>query len=442
MVQRGRETTFEERMKIGERWEAEQTDPEIAAAMGRPVPTVRKWRRKYQREGRSGLVSRMGRPPAGALGQFPLEMRDAVREMRECCPGWGPVTIRTELEDDRRFDGMKLPDRSRIAAFLKQENLTRKYERHSELPQPHAAEPERAHEEWEMDAQGVVKVPDLGSVSIININDLFSRVKVDSFPCLNTSHPNTLDYQVVMRRAFFHYGLPERVSLDHDSVFCDNTSVSPYPSTLHLWLIALGVTVRFIEQKPPAEHSVIERAHQTINQQAVAGQTFADGSALQQSLSDRLDFLNRRFPSRSLGGQPPLVACPEAQHSGRFYRLEWEEDMLEMQRIYDYLAKGRWFRRTSSQGQFSLGSHRYSVGKNLCDQTLDITFDSQTRELKCLSEDGSREIRLAVQGLTTTTLMGELSPLLVLPAYQLALPFSRSTWREMMMCNDLTGTTL
>jgi hypothetical protein len=204
----------------------------------------------------------------------------------------------------------------------------------------------------------------------------------------------------------------------------------------------LDVAVRFIKQKPPAEHSVIERAHQTINQQAVAGQTFANGAALQQSLSDRLDFLNYRFPSRSLGGQPPLVACPEAQHSGRSYRLEWEQDMLDMQRVYDYLAKGRWFRRTSSQGQFSLGSHRYNVGKALGNQTLEITFDSQTRELKCLSEDGSREIHLAVQGLTVAALMGELSPLVMLPAYQLALPFSRSTWREMMMCNDLTGTTL
>ena len=442
MVQRGRETTFEERMEIGERWEAGQTDPEIAAAMGRPVPAVRKWRRKYQGEGRAGLVSRMGRPPTGALGQFPLEMRDAVYQMREHCPGWGPLTIRTELEDDRRFDGMRLPSRSRIAAFLKQEDLTRKYERHSELPQPQAVEPERAHEEWEVDAQGVIKVPDLGSVSIININDLFSRLKVDSLPCLDTSHPNTLDYQVVLRRAFLRYGLPERVSLDHDSVFYDNASASPYPTTLHLWLIALGVEVRFIKQKPPAEHSVIERAHQTMNQQAVAGQTFTDGSALQQSLSDRLDFLNCRFPSRSLGGQPPLVACPEAQHSGRPYRLEWEEDMLDMQRVYEYLAKGRWFRCTSSPGQFSLGSHRYNVGRDLGDQTLEITFDSQTCELKCLSENGSREICLPVQGLTTTALMGELSPLVVLAAYQLALPFSRSTWREMMMCNDLTGTTL
>jgi transposase-like protein len=442
MVQRGRKTTLEERVEIGERWEAGQTDPEIAAAMGRSSWTVRRWRRKYQQDGRSGLASHMGRPSTGALGQFPLEMRDTVREMRKRHSGWGPLTIRTELEGDERFAGMRLPSRSRLAAFLKQEDSTRKYERHHELPQPQAAEPERAHEEWEVDAQGVIEVPDLGSVSIINISDLFSRLKVDSFPCLDTSHPNTMDYQLVLRRAFLRYGLPQRVSLDHDSVFYDNASASPYPTTLHLWLIALDVEVRFIKQEPPAEHSVIERTHQTMNQQAVAGQTFTDGSALQQSLSDRLDFLNLRFPSRSLGGQPPLVACPEAQHAGRPYRLEWEEEMLDMERVYDYLAQGRWFRRTSSQGQFSLGTHRYRVGKSLSNQTLEITFDSQTRELVCLSEDGGQEIRITVQGLTKAELMGELGPLVALPAYQLALPFSRATWREIMICGNLTGTTL
>jgi hypothetical protein len=196
------------------------------------------------------------------------------------------------------------------------------------------------------------------------------------------------------------------------------------------------VDVCFIEQKPPAEHSVIERTHQTINQQAIVGQT------LQQSLHDRLDFLNSRFPSRSLDHQPPLVAHPEARHSGQRYRPEWEEDMLEMQRVYDYLAQGRWFRRTSAQGQFCLGTHRYYVGTDLSNQTLEITFDAQTREFKCLLEDGSQEIRLIAQGLTKADLMGELELLIALPAYQLALPFSRSAWREMMLSNCLTGTTL
>lgn len=442
MAPKGRTTTLAERVEIGERWEAGQKDPQIAAAMGLPVSTVRKWRRKYKQEGRDGLASRMGRPPTGALGQFPLEIRDLIREMRQEHSGWGPMTIRTELEADPRFVGLRLPSRSRIAAFLKQEGLTRKYERHSELPQAQAVDPQRAHEEWEMDAQGVVKVSGLGSVSIINISDLFSRVKVDSFPCLDTSHPNTQEYQLVLRRAFVNYGLPERISLDHDSVFYDNASASPFPSTIHLWLIALGVDVRFIEKPPPAEHSVIERGHQTVAQQAIAGQTFTDGAALQIRLSERLDFLNTRFPSRSLDGQAPLVAHPEAQHSGRPFRLEWEEAMLDMQRVYDYLAQARWFRRTSAVGQFSLGARRYGLGKDFAHRTLEITFDAQTRELICLSEDGQQETRLPIQGLTKSDLMGELSPLVSLPVYQLALPFTPSAQREMMLAGDLTGTTL
>lgn len=293
-----------------------------------------------------------------------------------------------------------------------------------------------------MDAQGVVKVSGLGPVSIINIVDLFSRVKVDSFPCLDTSHPSTEDYQLVLRRAFVNYGLPEKMSLDHDSVFFDNASASPFPSTIHMWLVALGIDVRFIEDSPPAEHSVIERDHQTVAQQAIKGQTFNDNAALQASLAERLDFLNTRFPSRSLAGQAPLVAHPEARHSGRPYRLEWEEAMLDVQRVYDYLARARWFRRTSSAGQFSLGAQRYGLGKDFANRTLEITFDAQTQELIALSEDGQQEIHLPIQGLTKSNLMGELSPLVSQPVYQLALPFSPSTWREMMLASDLTGTTL
>lgn len=75
-------------------------------------------------------------------------------------------------------------------------------------------------------------------------------------------------------------------------------------------------------------------------------------------------------------------------------------------------------------------------------QTLEITFDPKTQEFVCLSEDGRRTIRLPAQGLTKAKLMGGLAPLIALPVYQLALPFSRTTWHEMMLCNELTGTTL
>jgi hypothetical protein len=267
-------------------------------------------------------------------------------------------------------------------------------------------------------------------------------LKVDSLPCVHTSHPNTADYQLVLRRAFLQYGLPVRISFDHDSVFFDNVCPSPFPTILHLWLIALGIEVRFIEQPPPAEHSVIERSHQTITQQAIAGRTFRDAASLQKRLSERLAFLNLHFPCRSLGGRAPLLVYPEARHSGRTYRLEQEEPMLDLQRVYDYLSLGRWFRRTGVLGQISLGGQRYGVGGSFSNQTMEITFDSLTHEIVCLSEDGRHTVRFPIRGLDKADLMGELHPLTTLPAYQLALPFSRSTWRQLAICDHLTGTTL
>jgi len=442
MARQGQRTTLDERIEIGERSDAGQTDPEISAAMGRSVWTVRKWRRRHQREGRPGLASRVGRPHTSALGSFSPELREVIRQMRQAHPGWGPQTIRTELEVDRPFAAQALPSRSRIAAFLKQEGLTRRYERHSDLPQPRTEVPRQAHEEWEMDAKGALMVGEAGLVSLINICDVFSTLKAESYPCVGVSKPTAFDYQLALRRAFLRHGLPQWVALDHDSVFYDNTSPSPYPTPLHLWLIALGVEVTFGRKGCPTDQAIVERAHQTLTQQALLGQALADQPAIQAALDDRRDFLNTRFPSRSLGHRPPLVAYPEALHSGRPYRPEWERELLEMQWVYAYLAQGRWFRRVSAQGQFSLGNHRYGVGKALANQMLEITFDPETQTFVCRSEDASQTIRLPAQGLSQADLMGELEPPVTLPVYQLALPFSLPTWRQMQLYNDLTGTTL
>ena len=139
--------------------------------MNRSVWTVRKWRRKYERAGRTGLVSKIGRPASGGLGQCPHELRDSIREMREEHPGWRAQTILTELRSPSYCAGLKLPSRSRIAAFLRQEGYTQAYKKHSEFPQPPLTQVHKAHEEWEMDAQGVLEVAGLGPVSIINIED-------------------------------------------------------------------------------------------------------------------------------------------------------------------------------------------------------------------------------------------------------------------------------
>jgi Helix-turn-helix domain len=442
MSAKGQTTSLCERVEIGERWKGGQTDRQIAEAMQRPLATIRKWRRRNQHQGRAGLASRMGRPKRGPLDHVPADLVRALGQMRKAHPGWGPITLLKELEKDDRFTDQPLPSRSRLAAYLKAAGLVKTYERHQAPPEPKPTTLERPHQEWEVDAQGKLPVDGLGGVSIINIADVVSHLKIASLPCTQTTHANTPDYQLILRQAFVQYGLPEQISLDHDTVFYDSQTNSPFPTVLHLWLIGLGIGVRFIHKSPPAEHARIERMHQLMTQQAVLGQSFQDVSQLQTQLTGRINFLNQDYPSSSLQGQSPLSAYPQATHTRRTYRLEWEKDELDLQRVYGYLAQGRWFRQTSSAGNFSLGAQRYNARIQNSSQTLEITFDPHTHELICLPEDAIRIFRLESKGLTKEALMGELDPLNSLPAYQLGLPFSRQSWRELTICEGLPGTTL
>lgn len=424
MSQKGQPTTLEERIEIAERASAGESSRGIAEALGRPLSTVRKWRQRYNREGRAGLSSKMGRPADGALAQSSAEMKAAILEMREKHPGWGAKTLCLELGNEVRFAGQKIPSRARIAAYLKKQQKVRKYERHQELPAPEKQPLQRPHQEWEMDAQGVTTVAGLGKVSFINLLDIYSHVSVDSHACLHTRHPKAEAYQQVLRRAFVRYGLPEQISLDHDSAFYDNKSASPFPSRIHLWLIALGVQVRFIDKKPPMEHAHIERHHQTIARQAFEGQTFADPAELQCSLQARILFLNQEYPTSALGDRPPFQVFPQARHSSRVYHVQIEEQLLDMQRVYDYLKTARWFRKVSAVGIFSLGGYLYNATTHFAEQTLEITFDVATRKLVCLPENNEPVFQLDIISLSKAALMGDISPLHPSCAYQLPLPFA------------------
>jgi hypothetical protein len=45
-------------------------------------------------------------------------------------------------------------------------------------------------------------------------------------------------------------------------------------------------------------------------------------------------------------------AYPQALHSGRAYRPEWEEELVALEQVWSYLAQGQWFRNIGSNGVF------------------------------------------------------------------------------------------
>jgi hypothetical protein len=433
-----RPITLREKMEIKLRAERQENDTQIAEAMKLSIPVVRKWRRKAKGRGEDELLTMMGRPKSGPLGHFAEEMRDVIKEWRTAHPGWGAGTLRVELTLDKRFADLPIPSGSRIAAYLKSEKFPRPYQRHTELSNPAPQKLSQCHEEWELDAQGVCKVAGVGLVNLINIGDPLSHVRM-SWACLNRRKAAGPDYQLALRRAFLCFGKPLVISLDHDSAFFDNTTPSPFPSPLHLWLLGMGVEVRFLEHRPPREHAFIERTHQIVHRQAVQGQT-ATPSSLQPYLDQRLEFLNHHYPSRSLNGQAPLSAYPQAHHSGREYRPEWEEGALDLQKIYAYLARQEWFRQTSDKGQLLLGSRRYGLGKDWSKQAIRITFDASAQEYICVGADGQQTERLIAHHLTKANLMGELN-MSAFANHQYAFPWSTLALRQNQTA-DLIGTTL
>jgi len=424
-------TSLAARIDILESSETGEETWRISRRLGWRMSTIRKWRNRGRKLGRAGLVSHMGRPASGALSSFPEEVSKTLLRWRQEHPGWGPVTLSKEMEQHPAFSGETLPGPASIGRFLKDQGLTKRYDRHQNLPQEEKPVG-LPHEVWEMDAQGYRFIPDIGQVALINLNDRGSHLRLMSYPCWLGDkgverHANTGDYQTALRLAFVDWGLPQALQVDHEGIFFDNKTKSPFPTLLHLWLVALGVTLHFGRYGRPTDQGMTERSHQLWTGQVIQGATFADWQVLYDALYQRRDFLNSVLPCASLDNQPPLVAFPQARHSGRPYRLEWEADLLDLKSVDSYLGRGRWFRRVANNGTISLGGTVYYVGVHWKQQQIEVTFDQETRQFHGFDAAGKLLKSFPLRGISIESLMGDVFPLFHFPLFQLALPF---TWGE------------
>jgi transposase InsO family protein len=434
-------TSLQERVTIRVLAAAGKSDAEIAEQLRLSRFTVRKWRQRAASG--KGLGSRMGRPLQGALGSYPAALIAQLDSWRKAHPGWGAKTLLAELKRSPAFGQQALPSRAAIGRWLQEKLLTRAYQKHSALPAPPRSA-QACHEEWEMDGRGVERVNDLGWVSLIQVNDVYSRVKIASYPCFQgenrgSHHTTTEEYQLVLRLAFTEWGLPDRLAVDHDGVFYDNRNPSPFPTRFHLWLIALGIELTFGRVGRPTDQGMTERSHQLWYHQVLEGQSFSAQEALHQALHERRTFLNEALPCATLGEVPPLVAYPAALTPRRFYRPDVERDLLSLQRVYAYLAKGTWFRLVSEVGSFKLAQVAYFLGPQWKRKQIEITFDPDTHQMVCNTQD--LEQRIPFSGLSIPFLIGELDPLIQQANLQLSLPFFPKDLRDLQLTRLLSNTT-
>ena len=433
-------TSLEERLQIVTLSEDGIGDQAIAEKTGLSLSVVRKWRRRYQQGGREGLASHMGRPKRGTLSSYPKKVREQITQIREQHPGWGPKTIHAELQ--RAGEKEHIPSPASIGRCSKEQGLSRIYKRHSELPDTEPPTVLHVHQLWSMDASGPTKVPEIGWIALINIVDCASRLRILSYPVLAgkirvTRYPNTEDYQTALRLAFMDFGMPEGIQVDRATVFYDTRTKSAFPTRLHLWLIALGIDLCFSRPRMPTDQALVERSHQFWEQQCLQGQSYSSWDDLFAALQERRNFINQNLPCASLDHQPALVVFPEAAHSGRLYRPEYEHELLDLSRIWQSLAKGHWFRLLSSVGTFSIGAQIYYLDYSLAGQHIELTFDPDLCASGCQNDAGELIDYLPIQGINLDYLMGNLPA--NLPTFQLHLPFDWHSFQVLRLFETMVS---
>jgi hypothetical protein len=370
----------------------------------------------------------MGRPKRGALSSYPTEVGATIIRWRKAYPGWGAETLVAELKRHSCFANQKVPSAASVNRFLQEQGFTSERQKQVELPESQPQPSGLAHDVWEMDAQGYQFVPEVGMISLINLNDRVSHLRLLSYPCFLghkrvERHANVADYQVALRLAFTHWGRPKVLQVDHESVFFDNKTKSPFPTSLHLWLLALDIQLTFSRFGRPTDQGMTERSHQLWSQQVLQGRQFTAWDALYQALQERRDFLNSHLPCASLDRQPPLLASPQAYFSNRPYRPEFEADILDWQRVYAYLGKGQWFRRVAANGTISLGGQIYYLGIKWHRQQVEVRFTPETQHFLGYHQSGELIKQFSCKGQLLPSLIGSADILANLPEFQLHLPF-------------------
>ena len=384
-----------ERLSLVRLKEAQSTLAAASRALGFGPAWGQKWWRRYQAGGEAALNPPP--PPApGPLATFGPAVAEAVLALRRTHPLLGARLARLRLADDLALAGERLPSprtihRAWVAAGLVTPRLPRDA---PPPPCPPPADPADPHAVWQIDHQDGVRLSGRAEAVVLQgIRAPAAALVVGAklFPGPHGAHAVPLDDVLdALRQSMTTWGKPRGLSVDGGVHFLGRPQRS-FPSRLELFCAGLGIAVVPIRPGRPTDHGAVERQH-ALCDAVLLGPVYADLPAAQVALDAHAALLNERFPSRAraCANQPPLVARPAAQHSGRPYdpAREWRD--FDLKAVDDLLATWTWHRRVGAKtGQFSFADRNVSVGKAWAGQVVTLRFDPKDRQV-VVSAPGTR----------------------------------------------------
>jgi len=278
------------------------TITECCVMFGVSEKTGHKWLARYRRDGPPGLADR-SHVPHTPPHQVAPEVRRKITELRKQHPTWGPRKLRALLE--RKSPDVTWPASSTIGELLRREGLIDfpRRRRKNPLGQPLdtgltiAAAP---NDVWTTDFKGEFRLRSGPYCYPLTLCDAQSRYLLGCTALFSTSG---VPVQVVFKRIFQRYGLPQVIRSDHGVPFANPTALGRL-SPLSVWWILLGIRPERIELGHPQQNGQHERMHKTLKAEATRPPSSTLIQQQQRFGRFRREYNNER-PHEALGQRPP-----------------------------------------------------------------------------------------------------------------------------------------
>jgi putative transposase len=257
-----------------------------------------KWLGRYRCEGAAGLVERSHAPLRHGQAHD-VGVVQAVLELRQRWPHWGPKKLRVKLSEGR--PELAVPAASTIGDWLRREGLVGRLRRRRRCPaytRPFAAVA-AANDVWCTDFKGWFRTADGRRCDPFTLSDAHSRYLLR---CQAVNRPDEQSVRPIFEAAFQEHGLPRAIRSDNGPPFA-SSGVGGL-SRLAIWWIKLGIRPERIVAGKPQQNGRHERVHRTLKQETATPP--ADNVPAQQQRFDEFRIVyNNERPHEALGQRTP-----------------------------------------------------------------------------------------------------------------------------------------
>jgi transposase InsO family protein len=270
---------------------------ELCVQLGISRQTFYKYRRRFEREGPSGLVER-SRRPSRSPQLMSVALEDEIVRLRKDLPlDHGARSIVFHLA---RAGWDPVPSPASVHRALRRRGMV--------VDQPHKAPPSKGHRfefplangAWQIDASQWALVNG-ETVWIMDVLDDHSRLLIAAIAC---SGPTAAAAWEAFSTGVARFGLPARVMSDNGRCFTARFTPWEGEADFERNLRSLGIEHRLSSPGHPQTCGKLERQHQTLK----AWLATRPATTLAE-LQDRLDgyqhFYNHERPHSSLAGATP-----------------------------------------------------------------------------------------------------------------------------------------